>query len=252
MVGPPDEVEELIRLSIRALRKYLDDDDDFWYSQSNTTLKGELMANYPLNTLDSVVVSLTATDDVTGLAVTIDPGSVVAVLSNPGDSVVVDPSGTFLTITAGGSASTGNTVTITGTVNGVASGPVGGYVGTYDDVVAVTPPDATTLSATFSIESAPVVTGLNPPLTAAQTTALVAAGLPYVSAPLSGAQLAALTAAGLPWTAATLPILQGGTTGTTPAVVVAPSAKSLASLSVLPKQLYEYSQVTGNYEKVVS
>ena len=118
-------------------------------SLSLTTKEGP-MANFPLNAGDSVVVTISDTDDVTGAAVTPDAGSVTAELSNTEDSVVVDPSGAFLTLTAGATASTGNTVTVSATVNGLASTP---GVGTYD-VIAVTP-DTTTVSLTFGTETPP-------------------------------------------------------------------------------------------------
>jgi len=166
------------------------------------TIKGTKMANYQLNAGDSVVDTISDTDNVTGAAVAVDAGSVTAVLSSTTDTVVVDPSGTFATITAGTTVGVGNTVTVNATVGGVASAP---FVGTYDVVAAVVVPDATTLSGTFGTESGPTGTGLNPPLTAAQTAALVAAGVPYTSAPLTAAQTAALVAAGIPWVAATAP-----------------------------------------------
>jgi len=120
-------------------------------SLSLTTKEGP-MANFPLNAGDSVVVTIADTDDVTGAVVTPDAGSVTAVLSNTADSVVVDPSGAFATLTAGATASTDNTLTVNATVNGNASKP---GVGTYDVVVVTPPPDATTVSLTFGTETPP-------------------------------------------------------------------------------------------------
>lgn len=108
------------------------------------------MANYPLNAGDSVVATIADNDAVTGAVVTPDAGSVTAVLSSATDTVVVDPSGTFATITAGTALGTNNTVTVNATVGGVASATA---VGTYDVVAAAA--DATTLSVTFGTESAP-------------------------------------------------------------------------------------------------
>ena len=138
----PEEVETLIELGIKALKKYL--------GSEQTILKGDLMADYQLNAGDSVVVTLTDTDAVTGAAVTPDAGSVSATLSSATDTVVVDPSGTFLTVTAGTADSVGNTVTVDATVGGVASTP---WVGTYDVVAVV--PDATVLLGTFGTETPP-------------------------------------------------------------------------------------------------
>jgi hypothetical protein len=115
------------------------------------TTKGIIMANYQLNAGDSVVITITDTDDVTGSPVTPDAGSVTAVLSSSTDTIVVDPSGTFATITAGETLGTNNTVTVNATVGGVASTPA---VGNYD-VVADVVPDATSLGVTFGTESAP-------------------------------------------------------------------------------------------------
>ena len=133
-------------------------------SLSLTTKEGP-MANFPLNAGDSVVVTISDTDDVTGAAVTPDAGSVTAELSNTEDSVVVDPSGAFATLTAGATASTDNTLTVNATVNGNASKP---GVGTYD-VVVVTPPDATTVTLTFGTETAP--TSVAAPVAAVATEA---------------------------------------------------------------------------------
>jgi hypothetical protein len=146
-----DQLEELVRLSIKALKKYLAQTTP----AKPTTLKGNLMANYQLTQGDSVVVTLTDTDDVTGLAVTPDSDSVTATLSSSTDSVVVDPSGTFLTLTAGSVDGLGNTVTVNATVGGVSSVP---WTGTYDVVANVVTPDSTTLSGTFGTEEAPVAT----------------------------------------------------------------------------------------------
>jgi hypothetical protein len=145
---------ELVHDLTKALKKYLAETPP-----ASTTLKGNLMANYQLNTGDSVVVAFTDSDNVTGAAVVIDPGSVTAVLSDTTDSVVIDPSGTFATITAGTSLAVGKTVTVNATVGGIASGPSGGWVGAYDVVAAVVTPDATTLVGTFGTESAPTLPG---------------------------------------------------------------------------------------------
>lgn len=148
----PEEVETLIRLGIKALKKYLAEPD-------GSTIKGNLMSNYQLNTGDSVVVTLSVTDDVTGATDTFDANSVTASLSSASDTVAVDPSQTFLTITAGSTASVGNTVTVNGSVAGLASEP---WVGTYDDVQAVVSPDATTILGVFGTETAPVATDAAP------------------------------------------------------------------------------------------
>ena len=126
-------------------------------SFASLTIQGEPMADFQLNAGDSVVVTLTVTDDVTGDVVTPDAGSVLASLSSATDSVVDNGDGTF-TLTAGQSLGTGNTLTVTGTVNGVAFGPVGGAVGTYDVDADVVTPDSTTGVLTFGTESAPTVT----------------------------------------------------------------------------------------------
>jgi hypothetical protein len=140
-------VLDLIRDLRNALKKYL----------AHTTLQGDLMANYQLTTDDSVVITLTDTDDVTGDVVTPDTGSVVATLSDTTDTAAVDPSGSFVTLTGSGSVATGKTITVAATVGGVASTP---FVGTYDVVDAVvTTPDPTTLTGLFGIESAPSTTG---------------------------------------------------------------------------------------------
>jgi hypothetical protein len=140
-------VLDLIRDLRNALKKYL----------AHTTLQGDLMANYQLTTDDSVVITLTDTDDVTGDVVTPDTGSVVATLSDTTDTAVVDPSGSFVTLTGSGSVATGKTITVAATVGGVASTP---FVGTYDVVDAVdTTADPTTLTGLFGIESAPSTTG---------------------------------------------------------------------------------------------
>ena len=115
------------------------------------TIEGIEMANYQLNAGDSVVVTLTDTDNVTGAVVVPDAGSVTAVLSSSTDSIVANADGTY-TITAGSVASTDNTVTANATVGGVASTA---GVGTYDVVPAVVTPDATTLNVTFGTETAP-------------------------------------------------------------------------------------------------
>jgi hypothetical protein len=111
------------------------------------------MANYQLNAGDSVVVTVTDTDVVTGEVVVPDAGSVTAVLSSTTDTLVTNADGTF-TITAGTAAGTGFMVTFYATVGGIASAP---GVGTYD-VVAAPAPDATALSVSFGVEAAPETT----------------------------------------------------------------------------------------------
>lgn len=145
---------EFIRLGSDVLRKTLAE------AASGTTLhlyaEGDPMTiispNFQLNAGDSVVVTITDTDDVSGLPVTPDAGSVTAVLSSATDTVAVDPSGTFLTLTAGTTEGVGNTVTVEATVGGVASKQA---VGTYDVIADVVPPDATSLSLSFGTETAP-------------------------------------------------------------------------------------------------
>jgi hypothetical protein len=144
------EALELVPLIRKALKKFLGETSS---TTLNLTTEGPEMANYQLNALDSVVVTVTDTDDVTGLAVTPDAGSVTAVLSSASDTIALDPTGTFATITAGSVLGTGNTVTVNATYGGVASTPV---VGTYDVVADVTPTDATSLSVAFGTETAPI------------------------------------------------------------------------------------------------
>ena len=81
------------------------------------------MSDYQLNQGDTVVVTITDTDDVTGDVVTPDAGSVSVSLSPNASSstVVLDPSGTFATITAGPNESVGDAILVDATVNGVAS-----------------------------------------------------------------------------------------------------------------------------------
>ena len=131
----------------KAVRKYLAETT----SDHATSIQGDLPMNYQLNTLDSVVVTLTDTEDATGAAVTIDPGSVTTSLSDTGDNYVVNPDGT-LTITGGTTLGTSKTITVNAKVGGVASTP---WVGTYDVVAATPPVNATTLSGTFGTESGP-------------------------------------------------------------------------------------------------
>jgi hypothetical protein len=146
-----DEIEELLHLSIKALKKYLSETPTV-KSALHLTIKGNQMANYQLNAGDSVVVTITDTDDATGLAVTIDASSVTAVLSSSTDSVVIDPSGTFLTITAGATPGTGNTVTVNATSD---TAPSTSVVGTYDVVADVVTSDQTSLSLSFGTEVNP-------------------------------------------------------------------------------------------------
>ena len=115
------------------------------------SIQGVPMENYQLNAGDSVVVTVTDTDDVTGAVVVPDAGTLTAVLSSTTDSIVDNGDGTF-TITAGSTDGTGNTVTTNATVGGTASNP---GVGTYDVVTAVVTPDSTTLSVAFGTETAP-------------------------------------------------------------------------------------------------
>lgn len=166
----PAEVEELILLGIRALRKYLAETPPA-PSTIHLTIKGNEMENYQLNAGDSVVVTVTDTDNVTGLPVTPDAGSVSVVLSSLTDSVVANADGTY-TVTAGTTTGTGNTVTVNATVNGVASLAA---VGTYDVVAAA--PDATTLSVSFGTESAPAVVA--PPVVLPAGTVVDDAGVTF-------------------------------------------------------------------------
>jgi hypothetical protein len=145
---------DLVPMARTALLHYL---VEISSTTLSLTVKGVPMSptsNYQLNAGDSVVFTLVDIDDVTGAVVTPDAGSVTAVLGSGTDTVVVDPSGTFLTITAGDTLSASNNVVINATVNGVASGPVGGLVAYYD-VVAVTSTDTTTLSGSFGTEVSP-------------------------------------------------------------------------------------------------
>jgi hypothetical protein len=134
----------LVHLASKALQKYLTETT----SNPTTTLKGDLPMNYQLNTADTVVVTITDTVDATGLATTIDPGSLTATLSDTTDSVSV--SGNTVTVTGGPTLATGKTLTVKATVNGVASTP---WAGTYDVVAAVVSPTSTTLSGTFAGET---------------------------------------------------------------------------------------------------
>ena len=88
----------LVHLASKALQKYLTETT----SNPTTTLKGDLPMNYQLNTADTVVVTITDTVDATGLATTIDPGSLTATLSDTTDSVSV--SGSTVTLTGGTNA----------------------------------------------------------------------------------------------------------------------------------------------------
>ena len=212
-----------MELASLALTKYLDEDVS---TSLSLTIEGAPMApNYPLNANDSVVVTIVDTDDVTGLAVVPDTGSVSAVLSSTTDTIAPNADGTY-TLTAGATVGVGNTVTINATVGGVASTPV---VVTYDVVPAVAPADATSLSAIFGTESAPTGAPLGaPPLTATQLAVLVAAGVPFVSFPLNDSQVAALVAASVP---AGRVIAGAGQ----PASIVEAGAT------------YHFDEVTGNY-----
>jgi hypothetical protein len=154
--------EELAHKVIRVLELIIARLESESTTSLTISIQGEPMADFQLNAGDSVVVTVTDTDNVTGAAVTPDAGSVTAVLSSATDTVVVDPSGAFATITAGATTGTGNTVTVNATVGGVASASA---VGTYD-VVANVAPDATTLAVTFGTESAPAA-----PVASAQAAA---------------------------------------------------------------------------------
>jgi hypothetical protein len=155
--------DKLLRKVIRLVDLVIARLESETATNASLTIQGEPMANYPLNAGDSVVVTLTVTDDVTGAVVVPDAGSVTAVLSDATDSVVDNGDGTF-TLTAGAGLSTGNTLTVNGTVGGVSFGPVGGVVGTYDVDADVVTPDSTTATLTFGTETAPVGT---PPVVAA-------------------------------------------------------------------------------------
>jgi hypothetical protein len=141
------ELREFLRLVIRALEKYL----NIPTTKLHLHLGDKEMYNYQLNEGDSVVVTVTDTDDVTGSTVTPDAGSVAFVLSNTSDSAVLNADGT-ITLTSGTTLGTGNTITVSATVGGVASSDA---VGTYDVVAAVVTSDATTLTLSFGTESAP-------------------------------------------------------------------------------------------------
>jgi hypothetical protein len=134
----------LVHLASKALQKYLTETQTV-----STTLKGDLPMNYQLNTQDTVVVTLSDTNDATGAVVTIDPGSITAVSSDPSDTVTVNADGT-VTLTAGPNLATGKTVTVNATTGGVASKP---WVGTYDVIAATAA--GTTLSGTFGTEVGP-------------------------------------------------------------------------------------------------
>ena len=116
------------------------------------------MANYQLTSGDSVVVTPTVVDDVTGATVTADAGSVSAALSSTTDTLVDNTDGTF-TIVAGSVDAVGNTITVQAAVNGVACTP---GVGTYDVVAVVTPPDATSVSVSFGTETPPAASTTTP------------------------------------------------------------------------------------------
>lgn len=109
------------------------------------------MANEQINAGDSIVATLTVTDDETGDVVSPDAGSITTSLSESTDSVVDNGDGTF-TLSVGSTLSTGNTLTVNGTVNGVAFAAA---VGTYDVVADVTPPDTFTGTLSFGTETAP-------------------------------------------------------------------------------------------------
>ena len=141
--------EELAHKLIRVIELIIARLESESATTLSLTIQGEPMANYPLNAGDTVVVTVTDTDAVTGAVGTPDAGSVTAVLSSSTDTIVANADGTF-TVTAGTTTGTGNTVTANATVGGVASASA---VGTYDVVAAAA--DATTLSVSFGTESAP-------------------------------------------------------------------------------------------------
>jgi hypothetical protein len=184
--------EELAHKLIRVIELIIARLESESATTLHLTIKGTEMANYPLNAGDTVVVTLTDTDNVTGAVVVPDAGSVTVVLSSSTDTITANADGTY-TITAGTSTGSGNTVTANGTVGGVASAA---GVGTYDVVPAVVSSDATTIAVTFGTESGPTAT--TTPLSAAQLAALSAASVPFTAYPLTAAQVAALAAAGVP------------------------------------------------------
>ena len=225
---------ELTHDLIKALKKYLAETPS-----SATTIRGDLMANYQLNTGDSVVVSLTYADSVTGAVVTPDASSVTAVLSASTDTVVVDPSQSFATITGGTTVGVGNTVTVNGTVNGVASTA---WIGTYDDVAAVVAPDATAITGTFGTESAPTnpVPTVNPatglpypgqtvgtPTAVGTPTINPATGLPYAAvAPIAGSVI--------PVGGSAVTSNQGQFVGTAPVSILLASGRTIQAGTPLP------------------
>lgn len=139
-------VLKLVR-DLEAALQYLTD------GPPGTTLQGDLMANQQMNTGDSIIVTITDTEDATGLPATIDPGSLTASLSDTTDSAVVNADGT-VTLTAGPTLATSKTITVSATVAGVASHD---WVGTYDVIAPVVEPTSTTLAGTFAAtgETAP-------------------------------------------------------------------------------------------------
>jgi hypothetical protein len=143
-----EEIIKLEELLIRLLEALAPKNPTTLY----LAIEGLYMANFQLNAGDSVVITIIDTDDVTGLVVTPDAGSVTALLSSSTDTIVVDPSGSFAVLTAKTTGSTGNTVTVGAAVNGVPSADA---VGTYDVVVPIVTPDATSLSLTFGADTPP-------------------------------------------------------------------------------------------------
>jgi hypothetical protein len=154
---------EIDRALLRWLEKLWRDFIEFIERRPQYTLHletGESMttqpdSNYQLTEGDSVVITITITDDQTGATVTADPGSVTAVSTNPNDTVVVDPSQTFVTLTASDALNTDQLLTVNATVGGVAVGPTGGAVFEYDVVAPVTPPASYTMTLTAGVETAP-------------------------------------------------------------------------------------------------
>jgi len=146
------EDRDLEKVLVRWLEKLWRDFLHFLERRTRVTLsiEGNPMSDYQLTEGYSVQVTITVTDTVTGAAVTPDADSVTASSSNPSDSVVVDPSQTFLTLTAGDTAATDQTLTVNAAVGGVASTP---GTGTYDVVAPPANPTAVTLS--FGTETPP-------------------------------------------------------------------------------------------------
>lgn len=140
------ELVDLIRL---AVEKYLGPDD----ISVSLSIEGIPMTtinpNYQLTEGDSVQVTIVVTDDVTGDVIT--PASVTATSTDPNDTVVVDPSFGFLTLTASDALNTDQVLTVTAVSS---EGATGIATGEYD-VVAATTVDPISVALTFGTESAP-------------------------------------------------------------------------------------------------